>query len=83
MFDENVTKNPGQQLRFTGSVRNTTTGANEMVSGIVNGIIVYRIPPMGYLFHFKLDVIATNPFGSPASANTQWATGVLRFYIAY
>ena len=83
MFDENVTKSPGQSMRFTGSVRNSSTGAVELVSGVVNGIIVYRVPPMGYLYHFKLDVTPDSPFGNPASANTQWATGILKFYITY
>ena len=83
MFHENVLKSPGQLMRYTGTVRNTATGASILVSGVVNGIRVYQIPPMGYLFHFLIDVTPDTPFGSPLTPSTQWATGILQFYISY
>ena len=83
MYDQNVLKSPGQQMRYTGTVRTTATGTSVLVSGVVQGIQVYQVPPMGYLFHFKIDVIPDTPFGNPPSASTQWATGILQFYISY
>ena len=83
MFDQNVQKSPGQQMRYTGTVRLTATGASQLVSGVVRGIQVYQVPPMGYLFHFKVDVVPDTPFGAPPSNNTQWATGILEFFITY